>query len=133
MPSRWKLYRFICDIDSNPLKDHFHENIHSRSPSSVLIDPKRLESILNGGNSGLPPSAAYIIRKQLDEADIIVINKADLLDNSEADRLKTQTELEWPDASVFLLSAKNGSGLDDWLRRVTSDDHGRCTYIGNRL
>lgn len=104
-----------------PLKDHFHENIIV-APLSVLIDPKRLESILSGGNSGLHSSAAYIIRKQLDEADIIVINKADLLDNSEADRLKVQMELEWPDATVLLISAKNGSGSDDWLRRVTEDD-----------
>lgn len=110
-----------------PLKDHFHENIIV-APLSVLIDPKRLGSILSGGNSGLHSSAAYIIRKQLDEADIIVINKADLLDNSEADRLKMQTELEWPDASVFLLSAKNGSGLDEWLQRVTRDD-----YAGTRI
>ena len=105
-----------------PLKDHFHEDIIV-APLSVLIDPKRLESILNGGTSGLHSSAAYIIRKQLDEADIIVINKVDLLDESEADRLKIQVELEWPDATVFLLSAKNGSGLSDWMRRVTGDDH----------
>ncbi|MEI8216582.1 MAG: GTP-binding protein [Eubacteriales bacterium] len=104
-----------------PLKDHFHENIIV-APLSVLIDPKRLKSILNGGTSGLHPSAAYIIRKQLEEADIIAINKADLLDDSEADRLKMKAELEWPDATVFLLSAKNGSGLDDWLHRVIEDD-----------
>ena len=48
-----------------PLKDHFHENIIV-APLSVLIDPKRLKSILNGGTSGLHPSAAYIIRKQLE-------------------------------------------------------------------
>jgi G3E family GTPase len=104
-----------------PLKDHFHNEIMV-SPLSVLIDPKRLESILNGGTSGLHSSAAYIIRKQLEEADIIVINKSDLLDDKESEILKTRTELEWPGANVLLLSAKNGSGLEDWLSLVTGDE-----------
>lgn len=110
-----------------PLKDHFHDKIIV-SPLSVLTDPKRLESILGGGTSGLHSSAAYIVRKQLEEADIIVINKADLLSESEASSLKKQAELEWPDASVFLLSAKDGLGLDDWLSRVTVDN-----YAGGRI
>ncbi|TJX13940.1 cobalamin synthesis protein P47K [Tissierella creatinini] len=110
-----------------PLKDHFRDSIIV-SPLSVLIDPKRLESILGGGTSGLHSSAAYIVRKQLEEADIIVINKADLLSEGEASSLKKQAELEWPDASVFLLSGKSGLGLDDWLSRVLVDN-----YAGGRI
>ncbi len=47
------------------------------SPLSVLVDPDRLSGILGTGTAGLHPSAAYILCKQLEEADIVVLNKSD--------------------------------------------------------
>jgi len=61
-----------------PLKARLPHDLEI-SPLSVLVDPLRLIDILNGGTSGLHPSAAYIFRKQIEEADVIVVNKADLL------------------------------------------------------
>ena len=57
-----------------PLKARFGRKLVI-SPLSVLADPMRLADILGGGTSGLHPSAAYIFRKQLEEADIAVISK----------------------------------------------------------
>lgn len=82
------------------------------SPLSVMADPVRLADILNGGIAGLHPSAAYIFRKQIEEADIIVISKTDLLTSAELDALKKRLSQACPNADIFALSVKTGEGLD---------------------
>ncbi len=108
-----------------PLKDRMVREL-AISPLSVVVDPARLADILNGGTAGLHPSAAYIYRKQIEEADIVVISKADLLAPSELTVLKKRLAQVHPAASVFSLSAKTGAGLDSWLDAVTTrTDAGR--------
>ena len=102
-----------------PLKDHFQEKLII-SPLSVMADPARLANILDGGTAGLHPGAAYIFRKQLEEADIIVISKIDMLSPAKLDILKTRMALAYPDTPLFPVSAKTGEGLDAWLDEVTT-------------
>lgn len=102
-----------------PLKQKFKDDLVV-SPLTVLMDPERLNDILNGGTSGLHSSAAYIIRKQLEEADIIVINKTDLLSQECLEALKKRTADQWPLATILTLSAKGGEGLEMWLNEVMS-------------
>ncbi len=100
-----------------PLKDFFREDLVV-APLSVMADPARLADILNGGTAGLHPSAAYIFRKQIEEADIVVISKTDLLAPDELNRLKEQLAKAYPKVSSFAVSAKTGAGLDAWLDEV---------------
>lgn len=100
-----------------PLKDKYQADFHP-APLSALVDPKRLSDILNGGTSGLHESSAYIVRKQLEEADIIVINKSDLLTKEEAQTLKSKAETAFPQASVFCASAVTGDGVSEWMDAV---------------
>ena len=83
-----------------PLKDKYADQLEL-SPFTVLIDPKRLKEILAGRNSGLAESGAYIIRKQLEEADVIAINKADTLTEAEAELLLGETRKTYPGAEVM--------------------------------
>jgi len=108
-----------------PLKEHFGRDFDI-APLTVLVDPKRLSDILDGNNSGLHPSAVYIIRKQIEEADIIAISKTDLLPHEKVEELRSRTAKEWPKTTVLALSSKSGDGLDEWLREATSrSDAGR--------
>lgn len=99
-----------------PLKEKFANEL-SIALLSVLVDPQVLADILDGRPAGLHPSAAYIVRKQLEEADMIVINKTDLLNPDGIANLKKRTAEEWPSATVLTISAKNGTGFDQWLKR----------------
>lgn len=110
-----------------PLKEKFAEKL-SVAPLSVLVDPHQLTDILDGKVSGLHPSAVYILRKQLEEADFIVINKKDLLSTEAVANLQKRTTEEWPWAKVYAISAKNGNGLENWLNEVL-----QSSEIGTRL
>ena len=69
-----------------PLKK-YHNTEVLLSPLTVLSDPYRLKSILYGGDGGLHEDAAYIYRKQLEESEVILITKTDLLSAEESEKL----------------------------------------------
>lgn len=98
------------------------------SPLSVMADPERLTDILNGGTAGLHPSAAYIFRKQLEESDIILLSKADLIAPNDLALLKEKVQLNFPDTDVMTISALTGEGIDEWLNEVMNR-----TNSGQRL
>jgi G3E family GTPase len=100
-----------------PLKDNMKQELLV-CPLSVLADPIRLAGILDGGTAGLHNSAAYIFRKQLEESDIIVISKADLLNSNELAMLKDKVKQGFPESDVMAVSAKTGAGIDEWLDNV---------------
>lgn len=102
-----------------PLKDKFGDRF-VLSPLSVLADPLRLRDILSDSADSLHPDAAYIFRKQLEEADLLVINKMDLLLPEEQDRLERLVTARFPQAAVRRLSARTGEGLESWLDEVLS-------------
>ncbi|MCR4963795.1 MAG: cobalamin synthesis protein P47K [Firmicutes bacterium] len=102
-----------------PLKDKY-KNDYDLAAFSVLVDPKRLAEILAGGDSGLHASSAYIVRKQLEEADMIVINKCDLLTPAEAAKLTEAAAKAYPQAKVFCVSAQEGANVESWLDAVLS-------------
>ena len=88
------------------------------SPLTVMADPERLSDILNGGTSGLHPSAAYIFRKQLEESDIILISKSDTLKPTELEVLSEKVKMIFPNADVMNVSTINGNGIGEWIDEV---------------
>jgi len=100
-----------------PLKKYAEDTL-SIAPLSVMVDPKRLTNILDKKTGDLHPSAAYILEKQLDEADIIVINKIDLLTAEELETLKNRAIARWPNTAVFAISAQTGVGVTEWVTDV---------------
>jgi len=100
-----------------PLKDKKGGDV-SVAPLSVLVDPKRVAGILDGNSAGLHDSSAYIFRKQLEEADFILVTKADTLDDAALSALGVRLASAYPKAEVFVVSARQGTGLDAWLDAV---------------
>jgi len=62
----------------------------------------------------------YIYRKQLEEADIIVINKGDLLDEAKRQALRDKLAGEFPRAKILEASARRGDGLDAWFDHIAA-------------
>jgi G3E family GTPase len=108
----------------NPIKDMMKTEI-SVSPLTVLADPGRIRSILDG-TADLHPSAAYIIKKQLEESDIILITKTDLYPQEEINTISARLKESFPECEVRAVSAKTGEGVQDWLDLVlTGENAGR--------
>src|SRR5260370_27725303 len=93
------------------------------SPLSVLVDPIRAERLLGlaEGNS-FSPKVRYIYGKQLEEAELIVINKCDLLSPERQDRLEAALRHAYRARGVLRVSARNDVGMDQWLDRLAGDE-----------
>lgn len=103
-----------------PLRRMYGDNF-SIAPLSVLVDPIRARRILGLDEGGrFSEKVLYIYRKQLEEADLVVINKTDLLDEARLAELKARLEEEFPKAGVLSLSARDGRGLDEWFSAIAT-------------
>jgi G3E family GTPase len=105
----------------NPIKEMMKTEV-SVCPLTVLIDPVRLKDILDGITTGLHPAAAYIIKKQLEESDIIAITKSDLYTPEEITELSQRLKENFPDCEIRVISAKSGDGIDEWLEFVLAGE-----------
>ena len=107
---------------SYPLR-RLYGDAFSIAPYSVLVDPVRAERILGlaAGNS-FSPKVAYIYVKQLEEADIIVVNKLDTLAPERLAALTATLGERFPEAKVLTVSARDGTNMAEWLAELQADD-----------
>ena len=91
------------------------------APLSVLVDPQRAARVL-GLESGrsFSKKVLYVYEKQLEEADLIVINKSDLLNDSQRTALERALRTRFPDAEVVTVSARTGANLETWFGRLSA-------------
>jgi hypothetical protein len=94
-----------------PLKDLYGMRFEI-APYMVLFKPSHGLKILRGDRgSGFSPKAAYIFRKQLEEADAIAINRIDEMKPEVVAELTSLIEKEFPGVPVLKVSAKTGEGF----------------------
>jgi len=108
-----------------PLKK-LHGHQFEVAPFSVLIDVKQVRVLARlrkaagpAESARFPDNVLYIYEKQLEEADLIVLNKADLLSASELAELKASLAERFPDTPLITISALTGDGVDAWLDLVS--------------
>jgi len=95
-----------------PLKDLYGGRFEV-APYAVLFKPSHGTRILkNQQAGGFSPKAAYIFRKQLEEADAILINRADELHAAEQEELAKLVVEQFPGTPVLRVSATTGAGFD---------------------
>jgi len=91
------------------------------APLSVLVDPVRAQRVLGLTEGGkFSEKVLYIYRKQLEEADLIVINKTDLLTGEQRAALRQALTKEFPSAGLLEISARSGEGLAEWFTQMTT-------------
>lgn len=94
------------------------------APLSVMVDPTRAARILGlAEGRSFSEKVAYVYRKQLQEADLIVINKCDAHPAAWLDRLDATLADAFPRAQVFRCSAKDGIGVEPWFEAVSSGEN----------
>jgi Ni2+-binding GTPase involved in maturation of urease and hydrogenase len=109
---------------SHPLRRLYGDDFRV-APLSVLLDPIRAARILGlEQGAAFSPKVRYVYEKQLEEAEVIVINKQDLVDGDQLARLKAAIADRYPRAKVFVVSARDRAGLDEWFSYVLGGDAG---------
>ena len=109
-----------------PLKDIYGQRFQV-APYAVLFKPSHgLRILRKDSSAGFSPKAAYIFRKQLEEADAILINRLDELPASELAELSELLEQHYPGVPALRLSAKTGQGFDALVQLLDQEgDFGR--------
>ncbi|MCE2694216.1 MAG: cobalamin biosynthesis protein P47K [Verrucomicrobiaceae bacterium] len=96
------------------------------APLSVLVDPIRARRVFGLDDGGTFSSkVAYIFKKQLEEADIIVISKSDLIDDTQREELRAVLTKEFPLAKIVTASPRQETGLDELFSSLMTDEQAR--------
>ncbi|MCP4081277.1 MAG: cobalamin biosynthesis protein P47K [Planctomycetaceae bacterium] len=95
---------------------HLYDQQYEIAPYGVILKPSHGRKILSGlKNGGFSPKAAYIFRKQLEEADFIILNHIDRLSEDEIAELVGLLKDSHPDIPVLKISAREGQGIDELI------------------
>jgi Ni2+-binding GTPase involved in maturation of urease and hydrogenase len=93
-----------------PLREEFDR--FRVAPFTVLVDPERATGLLsNAAESDL----AYLFKKQLQEADLVCMSKADLYMDAGCDSMASAI---MPGVELRSLSSKTGQGVKAWLDEI---------------
>ena len=119
---------FVAAV-ANPIKIGYRDAFRF-TPFSIMVDPDRVRELLLGETeTSFPEEVAYLFQKQMEEADIIALNKIDLLRDQETERLLAGLKGEFPDKDVRAVSAMKGDGMDAWLDELLSGRPGANTVL----
>ncbi|GAA3422270.1 GTP-binding protein [Streptosporangium vulgare] len=108
-----------------PLSAHYGERF-APAPLVVVVEPERLQAL----RTALPlddtdSDMSYLFGKQLQEADVIALNKIDTLDADRVAAILAELSERYPTATVLGYSARSGEGIDrlvsHWLGAETAE------------
>jgi G3E family GTPase len=119
---------FVAAV-ANPIKIHYREAFRF-APFSTMVDPVRVdEFLIEDTRTSFPEEVSYLFHKQLEEADLIVLNKIDQLSDSKKDRMVDLLQKKYPKKKVMAVSAKCGTGMAEWLDILLSGCPGADTVL----
>lgn len=84
------------------------------APLAVVLDARRALATLGGRKTrrGFHRDVGYVYLKQLEEAEWLIVNKCDLLNESDLDDLRSIISEKYPAKKLHFISAKSGDGLE---------------------
>ena len=95
----------------------FYGDQFSVAPLTTVVDPGRLRAFAHAARRGEPESnLSYLFSRQLAEAEIIALNKADLLQGQPLEGLLADLGVNPENHRLVSYSAKTGAGISDLLQ-----------------
>ncbi|MCH2115510.1 MAG: cobalamin biosynthesis protein P47K [Pirellulales bacterium] len=114
----------------HPLQ-HLYGDRYTLGPLVVLCKPEHGRKILGrstghqGKMGGFSPQASYIFSKQLEEADVIVLNKIDRLTATEQTELLGLLEERFPKKRILAASGMTGVGHAELMQVLAENPASR--------
>jgi len=90
---------------------HFHGDHYQLAPLTVVLDSTR-------NLTTFPPNVHYLHQQQVAEAELILLNKTDLLTPDQGAAQMATLQADHPHARLLVMSAHNGDGIEPWLEIV---------------
>jgi Ni2+-binding GTPase involved in maturation of urease and hydrogenase len=90
------------------------------APFSVLVEPDRVVEMTEGGR--VPSEVAYVFDRQLAEADLVVVTKADTLEEERRPAIVSSVAEMARGVPVLETSAVSGDGIAAWVDRLLGID-----------
>ena len=112
-----------------PLRQLYGDRFET-GPLTALLKPEHGRKILRSeSNVGFSPKAAYIFLKQIEEADIVAINKIDKLSDEQQQELVELINARFPEKKTLCVSARDGQNFDQLISAIeaTTADFARKT------
>lgn len=107
-----------------PLRQHYGEQLEL-APYTVMVDPLRFEDFQTPQvslNSNQIDGVTYLFKKQIEEAQIVALNKVELLSENRLKQVREALERLAPSALLLPYSAYTGTNLDKliatWVNEV---------------
>jgi G3E family GTPase len=105
-----------------PLRRLYGEDF-TVAPVSVLVDPIRALRVFGLERGGsFSEKVLYIYNKQLEEADLVVISKCDLLDEARLESLRAAIAGKFPGKQILAVSPREGINLEVWFGKIASEE-----------
>jgi G3E family GTPase len=99
--------------------EQVYEQEFEIAPFGVIIKPSHGFKILGtSSRRGFSPQAEYIFRKQIEEADFVIINRIDELPAAEIDSIEALMREQFPETPTLRMSARSGDGMDSLLKQL---------------
>ena len=113
-----------------PLRQIYGDDYHV-VPHSVVVDPHRALRVLGIERGGsFSDKVLYVYEKQLEEADILVVNKVDAVDAARIAVLRRVLAERFPLARIVEISARTGAGVAEWIDGLMNEEgNGRVLDI----
>lgn len=84
---------------------------------TAFSEASLLSAIIRGSSAFLNDEVQYIYKNQLAEADILVINKIDLVKQEELNLIKKVIDVDYPDKIVLYQNSLDQQDIQLWLKR----------------
>ena len=82
---------------------------------SVFVDVTLLYSLIKGTSSFIDDSVRYIFKKQMEEADVLVLNKIDLLTDVELAEAQKVIKQDYASKKILLQNSLNENDIQQWI------------------
>jgi len=104
-----------ADLVATIVKPTLRLNPEIEITLSVFTDGPMLVSSLEGRSSFVSKEIQYIYKKQLEEAQILIVNKSDMLSKDEISKIRYILEAEYPGKKLLFQNSKDESSVKKWL------------------
>lgn len=107
----------------------FYKNTYKIAPHIVLVDSQRILNMSSEMDLVSPNTlTGYLFSRQIQEAEILAVNKIDIVSPDQIDQIKEILNKLNSRAEIILISVVNGTGMELLSDKILNDEYKNYYY-----